>query len=107
MLFRGIVVRVPFLWVEGMALCPFVLVKRKYPTPVLLHHEQIHLRQQLETGFLLFYVWYLAEYLWRLARLRNHHRAYRSISFEREAFQWQGHTRYLAQRPRWAFLKYL
>ena len=107
MLFQGFVVRVPFLWVEGMALFPFVLVKHPRPSQVLLQHEQIHLRQQLETGLLLFYLWYLAEYLWRLTRYRQHYRAYRHISFEREAFQQQNQPDYLRRRRHWAFLRYL
>ena len=100
-------VRVSFLWVEGMALYPFVFIKNRHPHWVLLNHEGIHLRQQLETGFLLFYVWYLAEYLFRLIRCRSHYQAYRAISFEREAFRHEASPDYLRERTRWAFLRYI
>lgn len=107
MAFKGFIVRVSFLWVEGMALFPFVLLKNRNPHWILLNHERIHLRQQLETGFILFYAWYLAEYLLHLIRYRNHYRAYRAISFEREAFRYEASADYLQARPGWAFLRYI
>jgi hypothetical protein len=107
MLFKGFVVRVSFLWVEGMALFPFVLVKNRRPHWILLNHERIHLRQQLEMGFILFYVWYLVEYLFHWFRCRNHHHAYRAISFEREAFGHETSPDYLYSRSGWAFLHYI
>ncbi len=106
-MFKGILVYVSFLWVEGMAIFPFVLLKNRLPKQVLLNHECIHLRQQLETGFLLFYIWYLAEYLMGLMRYRNHYLAYRNISFEREAFANESALTYLNTRPLWAFLRYI
>ena len=107
MAFKGFVIRVSFLWVEGMALFPFVLLKNPHPHWILLNHERIHLRQQLEMGFILFYVWYLAEYLFHLIRYRNHCLAYRAISFEREAFHHESSADYLQVRPGWAFLHYI
>lgn len=107
MFFKGIIIRVTFLWVEGMAIFPFVLLKPRVPGRVLLHHECIHLRQQLETGILLFYIWYLSEYLLRLVWYRSHYRAYREISFEKEAFANETSFTYLTNRPFWAFLHYI
>lgn len=107
MIFRGILVYVPFLWVEGMAIFPFVLLKNRLPKRVLLNHECIHLRQQLETGFILFYLWYFAEYFIGLIRYRNHYHAYRQISFEKEAFANETVLNYLNNRPLWAFLRYI
>ena len=107
MVFKGIIIRIPFLWVEGMALFPFVLLKTRFPNRILLNHEWIHLRQQLETGFVLFYAWYFTEYLIRLLRYGNHARAYRNISFEREAFANESTADYLRARPFWAFLRYI
>jgi hypothetical protein len=107
MVFKGFVIRVSFLWVAGMAVFPFVFIKNKNPGVILLHHECIHLRQQLEMGFILFYAWYLIEYLVRLICHRNHDRAYRAISFEREAYQYESSLTYLQKRPFWAFLRYM
>ncbi len=92
---------------DGMALFPFVLVKARQPTARIIHHEQIHLRQQIEMGLLPFYVWYITEYLVRLAQYRNHDRAYRNICFEREAYHFDEAFGYLSTRRTWAFLGFL
>lgn len=90
-----------------MALFPFVLVRRPNPTPELLNHERIHLRQQLELLLLPFYVWYLLEYVIGRLRHRDHYSAYRNISFEREAFAHDADLNYLTTRHWWAFLAWL
>ena len=59
MKFKRIVIHVSFLWVDAMALFPFILLRRKSPSTKLINHECIHLRQQLEMGLLPFYIWYL------------------------------------------------
>lgn len=98
---------VPWLRANGMALYPFILVKRKNPSATLLNHERIHLRQQLELLILPFYVWYVLEYLWHRLRGLKHYTAYRRISFEQEAFKHDQDLRYLRTRKRWAFVRYL
>lgn len=50
-------------------------------------HEAIHTKQMQETLFLGFYIWYLLEFLIKLVICLNWHRAYRSISFEQEAYE--------------------
>jgi hypothetical protein len=92
--------------VEGMALFPFILVKHPKASVFLIHHEQIHLRQQLELGLALFYVLYLGEYLFRLVQYRSHPLAYYNISFEREAFRNQNNLQYLKERRWYAFIRY-
>jgi uncharacterized membrane protein YjgN (DUF898 family) len=103
------VIVVPFLWVRGMALFPFILVKYAADRhdPALLNHERIHHRQQLEMLILPFYFWYLTEYAIHRLRYRNHFKAYFSISFEKEAYRHEKDLAYLQKRPLWAFLKYV
>ncbi len=100
-------IRVPSLRVLGLAFYPFVFVKNKKPGEKLLHHERIHLRQQLEMGFLLFYLWYFIEYFVRYLQYGTHYLAYRNISFEREAFSQESSPLYLRERRFWAFRSYL
>ncbi|WP_234735247.1 hypothetical protein [Tellurirhabdus bombi] len=102
-----IIVRVPFLWVEGMALFPLVLVRMPEPSVILIHHERIHLRQQLELGIVLFYLWYLLEYLIRYWQYRDHYTAYRNICFEREAFDNERNLTYWQDRKWYGFWNYL
>lgn len=98
-----------FNFASAMALYPVILVKHKAlkNNAVLINHEKIHLRQQIETGILLFYLWYLLEYLVRLGQYRRHRLAYENISFEREAFAHEHDLHYLRHRKPWRFLSYL
>ena len=72
-----------------------------------INHESIHTAQMKEMLYVLFYLWYVIEWLVRLVRYRNAHTAYRSISFEREAYMNQGIMGYLQGRGRYAWVKYL
>ncbi len=76
---------------------------RRNVTPTLLCHELIHCQQQLEWLYILFFVLYLAEWLFYLIRFRgDSYRAYRAISFEREAYANQCTTNYLKRRSHFA-----
>jgi hypothetical protein len=93
----------------GMALFPFVLIRRDVSParfPVLVNHEKIHLRQQLEMLLLPFYFAYLIHYLINLVRYKNHDTAYRNVIFEKEAFANEADLNYLSQRRCWNFIKY-
>lgn len=74
---------------------------------VLINHERIHLRQQVELLILPFYVWYLTEYFINRLRGQSKNQAYRNISFEKEAYNNDENLEYLKQRSIWAFLRYL
>lgn len=90
---------------SAMALYPFILVKREEmkQDTVLINHERIHHRQQLELLIVPFYVLYGINYLYNLISYRNHYKAYRHIIFEREAFAMDKDTGYLKHRKLWAF----
>lgn len=94
--------------INALALFPFILVKEKSMRAdrVLINHEKIHLRQQLEMLVVFFYLWYVAEYYYLLFKLKNPYMAYRNISFEREAYANEGRADYLQQRKLWSFLNY-
>ena len=72
---------------------------KKYINRYMLNHELIHCCQQLEWLYIPFYLLYLAEWLWHLARLRSWDAAYRAISFEREAYAHDHDLNYLGHRP--------
>lgn len=71
------------------------------------NHEAIHIRQGRELLWFIFYLWYGVEWLVRLIQYRDRKRAYRNISFEREAYANQFNLDYLKTRSFWAFIKYL
>lgn len=103
------VIHIPLLKVDGMALFPFILVRKAdhQTNPSLINHEKIHLVQQLELLIIPFYLLYLANYVINLGRYRNHDRAYRNIVFEKEAYSKGSQLDYLKRRPLWAWRKFL
>lgn len=94
---------------HGMTLWPFVLLKedKLRQDLVLINHERIHLRQQIQMLILPFYLWYGIEYLIRWVKLRDRNRAYRTLAMEREAYAHENDPDYLKTFRFWAFLKYL
>ena len=92
----------------GLAIFPFVFLKHKSFKRdfVLLNHERIHLRQQLELLIFPFYILYTLEFLIRLIQYKNRYVAYKNLSFEREAYNNEVNLNYLNQRRYWQFIKY-
>lgn len=94
---------------SGIAIFPFVFLKDKRLKRdiILINHETIHLKQQLELLIIPFFIWYSIEFLIRLIYCKNWDLAYRNISFEREAYDKESNVKYLDERGFWQFLKYL
>lgn len=74
---------------------------------VTLNHELIHTEQMKEMLYVFFYLWYVMEWLVRLIILRDSHKAYRTISFEREAYANQTNLTYLECRKCYRWLTYV
>lgn len=68
----------------------------------VVNHERIHTAQQRELLFLPFYIAYLGEWIWRIIRHRDWEKAYRGISFEREAYAHGYDLAYLERRKHYA-----
>lgn len=85
----------------GITIFPFVFLKHKsLKTDInLANHEKIHLRQQVELLIFIFYLWYSIEFLIRLLVYKNWNKAYKNISFEREAYANEKDPNYLKLRP--------
>ncbi|MES2617374.1 MAG: hypothetical protein V4613_05820 [Bacteroidota bacterium] len=97
--------------VVAMALWPVIIFKDQASANnlVVLNHEKIHHRQQLELLIIPYYIWYFIEYwVGMFGNKFNHQVAYMAISFEREAFANQGNFHYLGTRKwlnSWPFFK--
>jgi len=98
---------VPLKKIQGITLFPFIIVRSKKPSKVLINHEKIHIHQQLELFVLPFYIWYFIEWLFHYACCRSFWIAYRQISFEREAYDNEEDFEYLKNRKFWSFLEYI
>lgn len=75
---------------------------RRYVDRYVRNHELIHCQQQLEWLYMPFYLLYLGEWLWHLIRLRDYDKAYRAISFEREAYAHERDLDYPGRRKHYA-----
>ncbi len=93
---------------RGMAIFPFIFLKdqKDISDGVLVNHEKIHLRQQLELLIVPFFLWYGLEFVFRLIQFKHFKIAYRHISFEKEAYQNETDFNYLKSRRLFCFLKY-
>ncbi|WP_336129628.1 hypothetical protein [Mesoflavibacter sp. CH_XMU1422-2] len=93
----------------AITIYPFIMLKHKRQKDdmILINHEKIHLRQQLELLVIGFYLWYFIEFLLRLIKFKNWYRAYLNISFEREAYKNENDLNYLKSRSLWSFLKFI
>ncbi len=92
----------------GLTIFPFIVLKDAAlrSSKILINHEKIHLRQQLELLIIPFFVLYGLEFLYRLIQYEKWGLAYRNISFEREAYTNEKDLNYLKSRSLFKFLKY-
>ena len=104
---------IPFKGFVAINLFGVVFVRKDYEFRSIadyqrmLVHEGIHTKQMQELLYLPFYVWYLLEWLVRIVMYRNVRKAYRNISFEREAYANQDNRYYNKERKRYSFLQYV
>lgn len=79
-------------------ICGVLFTRRKRPiTPIEERHESIHTRQMQETLYIFFYLWYLIEWLIKLAIIRD----------ARKAYLFQAIPNYLEERKHYCWLKHL
>ena len=72
-----------------------------------INHEYIHSKQQLEMLYIPFFIIYIIEYLYNLIKYMNINKAYRNISFEKEAYSNESNLSYLNTRPKYNFIHYI
>ncbi len=94
---------------SAVTIYPFIILKYSHlkQDDVLLNHERIHLQQQKELLWLAFFIWYGIEFFIKLIYYRQSSKAYRNISFEREAYRNEADLAYIQKRKLFSFLKYL
>ena len=93
-----------------MTVKPYVFIREEYKgklVPSDYTHEKIHIIQQTEMTVIGFFLLYILEYAIKLLLTFSHHRAYRSISTEQEAYANQNRQSYLVTREKYAWRKYI
>lgn len=96
---------IPFKGFIAINLFGFLFVRKKLKSRInetVIQHEQIHTAQMKELLYLFFYVIYGLEWLILLCKYRSSHKAYRNISFEKEAYANQSVPNYLQNRKHYA-----
>lgn len=97
---------IPFSGYKLMAFWRWIFIREEYKgklTPSDYTHEKIHLLQQQEITVILFLFIYRLELLIKLICTFNYHKAYRSVSFEQEAYDNQNKQSYLVSRKKFAW----
>ena len=100
----------PFKGYKAITILKWIIVRKDAKvafTSVDYNHECIHYEQEKELLYIGFYLLYVLEFLVKLLYYRKWHKAYRSISFEREAYTNQYNTAYTVKRNKFAWRKYL
>ena len=83
---------IPFKGFDAITLWPFIFAREQL-TDIVINHENIHGRQQLELLIIPFYIIYLIEWIFK---------GYKNISFEKEAYSNQYNLEYLKDRKWYA-----
>lgn len=101
---NGFISFITFGRAAAITLSPFgIYIKEKYLTDTrMINHEKIHWKQELEMLIIFFYVWYLIEWIIKIFTTSD---AYRSLSFEREAYDNDDNFDYLRERKHFAWMK--
>ena len=91
---------IPFKGFLAVNLFGVVFARNKYnPLPDrVLNHEAIHTAQMKERLYVGFYLLYLFEWIVLLLQHRSLDKAYKGISFEREAYENEADYKYLEKR---------
>ncbi len=91
---------------KAINLLGIIFVRKEYSlSKVDINHERIHTHQMLEMLIIFFYLFYLIEWVIKLIYYRDRMKAYRNISFEREAFFYQHDLYYLKKRKHYEWRK--
>jgi hypothetical protein len=100
----------PFKGFKAMNFFGLLFVRNDLKSPLTnktLNHESIHTVQYKEMLWIGFIIWYLIEWFIRLLFCFDCHKAYRNISFEKEAYANQNDCDYLSKRTHFCWIKYL
>ena len=94
--------------VSGITIFPFIILEKKEAKDdkTFVNHEMIHIYQQMELLFIFFIILYYTEFLILLLKYKNGQKAYKNISFEREAYENEANYDYLKTRKWFSFTKY-
>ena len=96
----------------AITICKWIFAREEYKplSDVTINHECLHMAEQDDfyiplIKYIIFYLWYLLEWILKLPFELFGYDAYQSVSFEQEAYNNQYDFEYLKTRKRFAWLK--
>ena len=94
--------------INGITIFPFIFLRESAfkENKILINHEKIHLRQQLELLIIPFYFLYVINYLFNRLKYKNHYQAYLNIAFEKEAYCFENDQYYLSKRKWYSWINF-
>jgi len=91
----------------GFSFFIFIFVAREaYDHDMIIRHETIHFKQQVEMLFIGMWIMYAFEMVRNYIKYKNFDKAYRNNVFEREAYANDEDEDYLKNRKFWAWNRY-
>lgn len=100
---------IPFKGYIAMNLFGFLFVRKDLKdklNSIVINHEAIHLEQMKELLYIFFYIIYLLEWLYKvLFKYPFSKKAYKNISFEKEAYTYEEDFGYLRRRKHFSMWK--
>ena len=98
----------------AMTVCKWIFarIEHKELMPETVNHECIHMAEEDDfiipiLKYVIFYTWYLLEWLIKLPTALFGYNPYYSISFEQESYANQSNLDYLKTRKKFNWLKYV
>ena len=107
---------IPFKGFCAVTLGKWIFARMEYMKKGLskwvINHENVHMLQQDDfiipiIKYIIFYIWYLLEWIIKLPCELFGYSAYSSISFEQEAYNNQYNLEYIKTRKKFNWLKYI
>ena len=100
---------IPFDGYKCINICGILFTRSSELDETTIIHEKIHTAQMLEMFIIVFYLWYIVEYIIIAIRRRGDKQGtkYHDISFEEEAYNNEHDAGYLEKRKHYAWTKYL
>lgn len=99
---------IPFKKFMAINLFGVLFVRNDLERPIgalTINHEEIHSEQYKELYWIGFLPLYLIEWFVKLLIYGNSRKAYRNISFEREAYKFQNDLNYIEKRKKFSWAK--
>ena len=94
-----------FMPIHAVTFFPFIICRNKNDA-VIINHESIHIRQQLELLIIPFFIIYILNWIYNIIIYKGDgKKAYFELFFEKEAYLYEYDLGYLNKRKSWSYFR--